>query len=334
MPQSAVVTLMQRFKADLARNERATQQEMVRRWLAVERRLSGQMSALALEMTARHAAGIPVTTTMLMNDVRYRELMIQLQDELATYTQYANRTITDNQRDMAQAGVQQSQQAIAVQLPAARSPQFAASFNRLPISAVEHMAGITGAGTPLNSLLVQSWPLSAQGITQALVEGVALGYNPRKVARNMAEGATGSLNRMMVISRSETLRVYRESSKESWRTSGIVLGYRRLATHDRRTCSACLMDEGHFYTLDEEMPLHPQDRCVGVPVVEGAPEITWLRGEDRFMTQDSEVQESILGKGHFEGWRTGRFELSDLVKVQPNPIWGPSLQVRPLKELL
>ena len=77
---------------------------MARRWLALERRLSGNIAALALEMTARQAAGMPLTTTMLMNETRYRELLIQLQDELATYTTYAERTISNGQQAMAIGG--------------------------------------------------------------------------------------------------------------------------------------------------------------------------------------------------------------------------------------
>src|SRR4030095_15091755 len=195
MPESEVVRLMRIFKREIAQAGSAQQAEMARRWLAVERRLMGHIDALALSMTAIHEAGGTVSANMLMNDRRYRELLVQLQAEQAKYTVYAERTITNGQQAMAQAGISQSQAAIAVQV--------STSFNRLPVSAVEHMVGLTGAGTPLNSLLVQSWPLSAQGLTQALVDGVALGYNPRKVARNMAQGMTGSLNRMMVLASTE-----------------------------------------------------------------------------------------------------------------------------------
>ena len=325
MPESTVVSLMRSFKAAIARAGTQQQAAMTRRWLALERRLSGNIAALALEMTARQATGMPLTTTMLMNETRYRELLIQLQDELATYTTYAERTIESGQQAMASAGVRQASQAIAAQV--------STSFNRLPVAAVEHMVGLTGAGTPLNSLLVQSWPLSAQGLTTALVEGVALGYNPRKVARNMAEGMTGTLNRMMTIARTEQLRVYRESSLASYKTSGIVTGYRRLCAHDRRTCAACIMDEGHVYDLDEEMPEHPNGRCAMIPVVAGAPPVEWLKGEEWFETQDAATQQDILGKGHYEGWTNGQFALQDLVKVKPNSTWGPSMGVTPLKEL-
>jgi SPP1 gp7 family putative phage head morphogenesis protein len=325
MPESEVVRLMRIFKREIAQAGSAQQAEMARRWLAVERRLMGHIDALALSMTAVHEAGGTVSANMLATNVRYQELLIQLHEEQAKYTQYAERTITNGQQAMASAGISQSQAAIAAQV--------STSFNRLPVSAVQHMVGLTGAGTPLNSLLVQSWPLSAQGLTQALVEGVALGYNPRKVARNMAQGMTGSLNRMMTIARTEQLRTYRESSMASYRESGVVVGYRRLATHDRRTCASCLLDEGTFYPLDEEMPTHPNCRCAPIPVVRGAPLPTWQHGEDWFMDQPSETQESILGRNYYESWRMGKFELAELVTVKPNSTWGDSLAVTPLRDL-
>jgi SPP1 gp7 family putative phage head morphogenesis protein len=325
MPTSEVIRLMRGFKTGIARAGSAQQAEMTRRWLGVERRLMGQMEALAYRMTAVKEAGGTVTANMLLNDVRYRELLSQLQQEQAKYTQYAEATITDGQRAMASAGVNQSQAAIAAQV--------STSFNRLPVSAVQHMVGLTGAGTPLNSLLVQSWPLSAQGLTQALIDGVALGWGPRKTASKMAEGMTGTLDRMMVIARTEQMRTYKAASFDSYAHSGIVIGYRRLATHDRRTCAACLMAEGTFYELGEEMPEHPQGRCVPIPVVRGAAPIEWQKGADWFVEQDSATQESILGKGHYEAYRLGQFDLPDLVTVKPNPTWGPSLAVTPLREL-
>ena len=57
------------------------------------------------------------------------------------------------------------------------------------------------------------------------------------------------------------------------------------------------------------------------------------RATDWFMEQDSAVQESILGKGHYEAWRLGKFDLPDLVSVRPNVTWGDSLAVTPLREL-
>jgi SPP1 gp7 family putative phage head morphogenesis protein len=325
MPESEVVRLMRSFKLDIARAGSAQQAEMVRRWLAVERRLMGQMEALAYRMDAVRREGGTVTLNMLLNDVRYRELLAQLQQEQAKYTVYAERTISDGQQAMASAGVRQSQQAIAAQV--------STSFNRLPVSAVEHMVGLTGAGTPLNSLLVQSWPLSAQGLTQALVDGVALGWGPRKTAKMMAEGMTGSLNRMLTISRTEILRVYNESSRQQYIASGIVTSYTRIAAHDTRTCLHCIVLEGTVYPTNELMPSHPNCRCALIPIVRGAPKPEWLKGEDWFMAQPSATQESIMGRGRYELWRTGQIGLHDSTQIVPNPVWGDTLRTVPLSEM-
>lgn len=327
MPDSEVVRVMRQFKRDLLRLERAQLRDMAQRWLTVERRLQAQIDALALEMADRRRDGRTITAEMLLNERRYRELLVQLTQELERYSDYAERTITDRQRQLARLGIDHAENALTVQ-------GVSAGFNRLPVESVEAMAGLAGNGAPLRQLLAQSWPLAADGLTNELVTGVALGYNPRKVARLMAQGATGSLDRMMVIARTEQLRVYRFANRESYRTSGVVTGYKRLATHDSRVCAACLMDEGTLYEVGEEMPEHPQGRCTMVPVVEGMRQPTWTAGADWFVQQSPARQQAILGQGRYSAWQAGDFDLDAVVTVKPNLTWGASLQVTPLRELV
>lgn len=327
MPDSAVITQMRSFKRDLLAGEQAQMREMATRWLGVERRLSSQMDALALEMANIARDGGRVSQELLMMQVRYRELLIQLQDELEQYSDYAEVQITAQQRRLARLGVAHGQQAIQAQ-------GIKAGFNRLPVEAVQHMVGLAGNGSPLSALLAQSWPLSAHGLTQELINGVALGLNPRQVARNMARGSEASLNRMMVIARTEQLRVYRETNRQSYIASGVVTSYRRLATHDDGVCAACLMDESTEYELNEEMPEHPQGRCALVPMVAGVKQPTWKAGADWFVEQPDATQRAILGKGRFEAWQRGAFGLDELVSVKINAIWGDSLAVMPLRELV
>lgn len=327
MPDSTVITVMRQWKAALLRDERAQMQEMARRWLGVERRLMGQMEALAWQMDAIKRDGGTVSRELLMDDARYRQLLVQLTGELERYSDYTARTIADRQRQLARLGIAHAENAITAQ-------GITAGFNRLPVEAVEYMVGLTGSGSPLRTLIAQSWPLAADGLTQELINGVALGYNPRKTARLMAQAATGSLDRMMVISRTETLRVYRQANRESYLASGVVNAYKRLATHDARVCAACLMDEGHTYELGEEMPEHPQGRCTMVPLVEGMPSPKWQLGREWFEEQPDSTQRDILGKGRYYAWQNGDFDLGEIVTVKPNPIWGPSIAVTPLTELV
>lgn len=326
MPDAAVIVAMRQFKAALLRGERAQMREMATRWLAVERRLAGQMDALAQAMAQVAADGGTVGTGLLFNDVRYRTLLMQLTDELERYTGYAERTIEARERQLARLGIEHAESAITAQ-------GIRAGFARLPIEAVQSLVGYSGNGAPLRNLLVASWPLSADGFTQELVNGVALGYNPRKTARMMARGATGSLNRMMNIARTETLRVYKTANLESYKASGVVTSYLRLATHDSRVCPMCLLLEGTEYPLDRMMASHPSCRCTLVPRVAGIRDPRWTKGETWLREQPAATQRSILGKGRYEAWQDGAFDLQDVVSVVPNATWGDTLRAVPLREL-
>lgn len=326
MPDSAVIVQLRSFKASLLREESTQMREMAQRWLQVERALDGNMAALAERMSNIARDGGTVTGGMLWQESRYRILLSQLTDELGKYTRYADRTITDRQAQLARLGIDHAVSAIEAQ--GVRS-----GFARLPVEAVQNMVGLAGDGSPLRTLLQASWPDAAQGMTNALVRGVALGWNPRKTARAMAAGSTRSLDRMMKVARTESLRVYRESSRQSYINSGVVTGYARIATHDKRVCPACLMDEGHVYELNEEMPEHVQGRCSMIPYCRGVPNPQWKKGEEWFNEQDAATQTSILGKGKYEAWQAGRFDLGELVTVKPNATWGDSLQVTSLRDL-
>lgn len=326
MPDSAVVTTMRNFKRDLAKKESAQVAEMGYRWRRVNVSLRRNINALAEDMVKTKLAGGTVSRSKLFINERYQELMGQLQDELVTYTNYAEKTIIAAQERLVREGIRHAETAMKVS-------GVQAGFNRLPVSAVENLVGITAEGGPLRDLLMASWPLSFDMVTNELVSGVALGYNPRKVARKMAEAAGASSRRMMVIARTEQLRVYREASRQSYQRSGWVTGYRRLATHDKRVCAACLADDGAFYTLNQEMPEHPQGRCAMVPVVFKAPEPEWKAGEEWFKEQDVSTQKAILGRDRYELYQKGKLDFKDLATVKPNATWGPSLKVTPIKDL-
>lgn len=327
MPDSAVIVAMRSFKRDLLRQESAQMREMATRWLQVERRLSGDMAALAAEMHDIAEGGGIVSSDLLFDHRRYRLLMRQLTDELGTYTRYADRTITDKQAQLARLGIDHAVSAIEAQ-------GVRAGFARLPVEAVQNMVGLAGNGTPLRTLLTATWPDAAEGLTQQLIRGVALGWNPRKTAKAMAQGNTRSLDRMMVISRSESLRVYRSANLASYRSSGVVSGYRRLAARSNRTCLSCLVRDGEFIDLKDEMDEHPAGRCTSVPIVIGVPEPTWQVGKDWLIEQPEKTQLAVMGKERLGLWKSGRYDLEEMIRVIPNETWGNSLGSIPLRELV
>jgi SPP1 gp7 family putative phage head morphogenesis protein len=346
MPDPLVVVKMREFKEGLLLQEAAQMEEMARRWIQVEEALEAQITALAQDLSRLKAAGLSPTQGQLYRMERYRRLLLQAQQEVDRYAGYAEDLIARQQAIYAGLGVQHAAEAI----DAAIYPRIAPYFDRLPVSAVEHMVGLAGNGAPLGELLRSRMVRDAAGfplpgvwerLTEALIRGTALGWNPNKVARLMRDDLAEGLQKALTIARTEQLRVYREASRLQYRESGIISGYKRLTAHDDRVCAACLADEGHLYVLEDAMEDHPQGRCIAVPVVDWMAiagvelePIEWLRGEEWLLTQGEGVQLSILGRGHYDAWQAGAFEFGQLVTRTFDPVWGGGLRVTPLKELL
>lgn len=58
----------------------------------------------------------------------------------------------------------------------------------------------------------------------------------------------------------ETKRIYNESSLQSYKKSGVVIGVEILCADDNRTCAACREVSGKRFSL-EETPILPYEKC-------------------------------------------------------------------------
>lgn len=323
-----VVDVINGFKADLMRKEAQQMQSMARRWQQVEASLQDRVEVFASRVAQDGLTPSQIQSRQFQLD-RYNSLLRQVTRELDKYTDYADGLITTGQRQAAQLGIQAASSAIRA-VAGART-----AFDILPIDAIENMVGLAGDGSPLRTLLQASYSSGAQGMLDQLIRSTALGVNPQVTAQNMVRlGLSQSLNRMMTVARTEQLRVHRESSRQQYQQSGVVENYRRLATRDSRTCMACLMADGEVYELTETLREHPNGRCTTIPTVTGFAPVAWQKGPDWFMQQDQATQRKMLGNGRYNAWQDGRFNLDQLVQQRSNSIWGDSLQVTPLRDLL
>ena len=339
MPDPAVVVAMRDFKAGLLAQEAVQMQEMAARWVIIERRLEADILALAEEVAAMRQAGQAVSVGKLYRLDRYKKLLVQTNNEMLGYVKYLDGRIAEAQARMAQLGISNAAQAIRY----AAWPQVIQAFDVLPISAVEYMVGNAANGAPLGELLKQRMIRDAEGnvlpgvwdrLTTTLINGTGLGWNPRKTARVMRDDLAQGLDKALVISRTETLRVYRQASVEQYKASGVVNAQKRISARDDRVCPACLMADGEILGLDETMYDHPSGRCATIPWLDGMPEPTWESPEDWFMGQGADTQRKILGPGRFDAWQNNEFQLSDLVTVTHDETWGKGLTPTPLKDLV
>jgi SPP1 gp7 family putative phage head morphogenesis protein len=328
MPEPAVVQVMNGFRRDLLNREATQQARMVAQWRQVERGLIEQVERFTERVAQDGLTAGQIRSRQFQLD-RYAELLRQARTELNKYVEVVTPQITAEQRVYAARGIQQASAGIRVAVAGARI-----TFDVLPVMAIENLVGLAGDGSPLRNLLQSSYGAGAQGMLDTLIQSVATGRNPKVTARMMVrEGLSQSLSRMMLTARTEQLRVFRESSRQQYRNSGVVEGYRRLATKSSRTCVACLIADGELLELDEVLATHPGCRCTSVPIVTGFAPVQWEKGADWLQKQPEHVQRKIMGPGRFQGWKDGAFSLGDMVTKRSNSTWGDSLQPSSLRDL-
>jgi len=325
-----VVARARAFKAALLQRETAQMAEMARRWRLVEVALESEIERLALFAAAEKEAGRTLTREMLLTMDRYQSLLAQSRSELLRYIVWAEGEIGGEQLRLARLGLEQAAELVGLQTGAGLT----GLFDRLPVAAVEEMVGMAGDGSPLRTLLSQAWPDAVEGLTNELVTGIAIGRNPRTIARLMTEkGLAQGLNRVMVIARTEQLRAYRQASQMQYRSSPVVTSYRRLSAHDDRVCIGCLVMDGQEVDLATEFEEHPQGRCAMVPVVSGGAPVTWQSGEEWLSAQSQATQESILGPQRYELWSEGRVAFRRMATLRTNETWGNAWTPTPIQDL-
>jgi hypothetical protein len=209
-----------------------------------------------------------------------------------------------------------------------------AYFDLLPVEAVETMIGYAGDGTPLSKLLQSKYVETAMDISAELIKSTALGINPRDTARSMLDMMAGNLQHALVVARTEQLRAYREASRQQMIASGVVDGYIRRCALNPLTCVACLALDGTEYPTDTLMEVHPNDRCFMQPKVKDLKPIEQMSGEAWFGQQTEDVQRGILGNSYFDAWKSGKFEFRQLARTTEHDVWGATVRVTPLSELI
>lgn len=328
MPDPLVVIAAREFQAALLAREDAALLEMARRWLGVERALEGEIETLAEWMAEQEE----ISAAALFRMERYEQLQGQLLVEMRQYQDYAQLQINSQQEINALAGIQD-----AAVLTQATADYYGArlAFNILPVEAVENIVALARVGQPLGILLEAAYPQAATAIADRLVQGVALGYNPRKTAKMVVEqGLSQGLNHMQLVARDQQIRAYRTAALQQYQTSGVVTGYRRLAAKNDRTCLACLVLDGTEQETSELMALHPQDRCTVVPNLRRFKPVQFETGMEWFKKQPPDVQETMMGSDKYKAWRSGKFTFPQLASKGEHEVWGPTVRVTSLKSLL
>lgn len=321
--------LADQFRAALLAQERAAATELVKAYGGVWQDIQGRLSNLTSQMAHAAADGQALDINWLFQADRLRSFQLQVEAQINRFAQYADTSITG-----AQAQAVQAAQRDAAQLATAQAGM-SLTFDQLPDAAVERLVGHLADGSPLRDLLNQLGPDAGQAARSALLEGIATGQGQATIARTLRRSLGGNLVRALTISRTETLRAYREASRQTWRQhSDVVIGWIWVAGHSSHTCAFCWSMDGSVHPLDEQMASHPRCRCTMVPKTKtwaqlgmGGPTETQFQrppGAVTFAKLKPAVQAEILGPAKYAAHNDGTITLKDLQAFRTDPRWGRS----------
>lgn len=322
MPDN-IYDIIEEFNDLLAAEEAKQSLAMAKQWKEIEDRLWKYFEALLDDIEKNGAK----TQSQIYRLSRYQDMIKIAQEEIGKYEKWANASITEQQKRSIDLGTRAALESLNGWEDIKKNPTFINSL------AVQNIVGMCADGSPLFSVLKNRAIATdaIEGLTNALTEGVALGYNPKKTAGKMADGLAQGLNKALVIARTEQIRSYREATRETYQELGVT-HYQRHCAFSDRTCVACLALDGQIVEVHEDFASHPECRCSMTPIVPGLTEER-AGGKEWFEKQNEEMQKSILGPGRYELYQQG-VSLSDMVTVKNDPVWGNTISAKNISELV
>jgi hypothetical protein len=338
-----VVRLVREFRARLLVLDSAAARALIQAYLPVWQKISSDLTSLLHEAVDRQLSG-----AQTLRLARLQALQRQMADEVAKFTEFAGPRISQAQAQATTLARDSVRKTVDAALPPGIDTQVLArariQWVQLPNEAFANFVGASGSGSPLANLLDEIGPTVRAGVNQSIAEGIALGQSPRDTALLVQRRVGMGLTRSLTISRTETLRSYREASRLQYHANrDIVKGFKRVSAQDSNVCMACLALDNMTYKTSVALDEHVNGRCAIVPITIGykdlgidveEPDFSRTTSRDWFNTQPESVQRDMMGPGRFEGWKSGEFELTDMAKVEHSAVWGAQAVVKPVKELV
>lgn len=343
MPDYPVIEAAERFREQLLRGERAQARRYVEAYSQIVRGLQGQIEALAAELATMEEP----TAWKVARLKRWLDLRGQIAREIGRFGAFVDTDLQTLVGQQVALGLQHAEQLTLAGLPEELAAGLRTQWNRLPAEAVLRLMGFLSPGSPLHDALVEQLGESvADQVGRALLRGVTLGWNPRKIASWMARELGQGLTWALRTARTAQLWAYREASRASYvANSDIVEGWIWHAKlGDGRTCMSCIAMHGTVHEPGEVLNDHHNGRCAMVPLtvswetlgLRGLPDTrpTVQAGRDWFDGLSAAEQQRYMGRSMWQAWQEGKVGWDDLSKEHEDAVYGLMRVMPSLRELL
>jgi len=360
------------FQERLLRNERRAAAQMVRVYAESWKRIRKKLERLQTEYERAQSQGQDVGLGWLYQQQRLSSMQALVAKELAHFAKYAEGSVSAQQARVIAESLQFSRDMTILSLGAEYDGQGRFAVKTLHKGAIEALIGATQQGSALDRLFRQIREDGAKAAEDALVQGIVLGYNPRKIAPLIRDALGVQLNRALTISRTEVMRAQRVATAENYKQNAdVVKGWRWQAALTGNTCPVCISLHGSEHPLSETMSSHPNCRCTSTAITKSWEELgaefgfdfsaaekvgpsfeeiakkyklsdeqkrmyaqRKMTGEAYFRGLSAEEQRKILGPAKWLAWKDGKFGFDALSRKTYSAVWGEGVRQASLVELL
>lgn len=322
MPTPTVAELAAAFKAAIDKQDAAALTRLAKTYKVLYERMQGKLDSYLLALSRLENP----TQGQVFRLSQYKNLISALETELTKYSAYVEVEIRNGVEGAVEMAIKQTKAYLAAagySMPAT-----------LPKDAIIAMLGFLKEDAPLWGRLDKLAPMNARKVADALLEGIAFGYNPAKTARMFESVMGGGLTDAMRMTRTTQLYANREASRAMYiANEDVVSGWYWYSNLDSDTCMACVAENGTFHTNDESMDSHYNCRCTSIPAVIGYDDKV-RTGEEWFSGLSEKQQRDMMGNDTYAAWKEGKFDISDMAGRRHDDVYGEMLARVPLSELL
>ncbi|WP_066298853.1 phage minor head protein [Arthrobacter luteolus] len=318
---------------------------LISAWAMAWDELAAEFDAALTELMTSAKNG-RVTGSQAAKNIRLRKALSLAADRLDELAQMADVTAKAEVMRTALAAAQSQIDVAVSQMPTDHRVSVMPTWTRVSDSAMDAIVARTAQNITTGLL-----PLSDDAVAMMkrnLIRGIAIGDNPRKVARNMVrqaeKGFNGGLTRAMTIARTEMLDAHRAATKAADEANtDLMAGWLWGASLDARTCPSCLAQHGKLHPVDEEGPIdHHQGRCDRIPKTKSWRELGFNLDEPDDLLPDSrewfdgltaDTQARIMGRDRLELLNSGTIGWDDLSTKVSTDGWRDAMHVTPVRDL-
>lgn len=323
-----IFDVVDKQRAALLAKEYGTVKGIVRAYEVAERRVEASIRQFQAKIKAAQNAGLEPSLAWYYQEARLENVLREIRMHLDEFSKDALEFAEKGRSDAYELG--------AVHALRLAEAQVYGDIAGLHSGAFANAQALLSAASPLKVLFDEIGPTAAVKAREVFAQGIAEGWNPRKMGRVLANEIEGlSKRRAVLIARTEQIRSYRTANRDVYKRNGDVLrGWRWTAAKTPATCAMCLALDGEVFPVEETLSSHPACRCSMVPLPNtdfGGPQPT--SGEDYFAKLPEADQDRVLGKSKAKMYREGKITLKDNVDFVDSPEWGRQPKPRTLSWL-